>query len=700
MPLIKRGTIERRSYQEEIFENCKDINSLIVLPTGLGKTIIAAMLAAHRLLVDPTSKVVFLAPTRPLAKQHKDTFLRVLDIPFENLCLLTGEVKRKARASIWRSARVVFATPQVVAIDLSRNEYNLRNVSLIVFDEAHRAIGNYPYVRIAQDYFKQAKNPQTVGLTASPGWSQEEVSEIQRILKSEHLEARNETSMDVAHFVQPLEIQWVRVQLGPELKLISRLIDEMMDERLGALLQYGLIQEENLRWRSRRAMVDLQAELRAEISKGRTAAPMAYFQGLTLAAQVTRLSYCEELLNTQGLSALRNHMIKLVLESKSPRSSNALMQLVSDPRFTAVLDTVKNLLDRGIEHPKLAELLRILKEEVNRKPDSRILVFAQIRDSVNRIVHELRKEGISSSTFVGHGKGSRSCGMTQVKQAKILRDFKDGLFSALVATSVAEEGLDMAECDLVVMYDAVASEVRYIQRRGRVSRRREGRVITLIAAGTQDEKYYLSAVSREKKMRDTISRVKEEETMKIEDFVLGKPNIKSENPESKVIDRCETNPRGRSAHSEKGSGEEQLVPMIRSKDQMRTVILDKNLENTQMYSKLKEKGLNPILRSTIAADYIIGGEVGIIHVRYEGSRNNKEEFERLCQRTDLLKEIFAVPLLISEQTKLSNESFRDKYDTAHLMAAYFTLVKRVHFLEASNEDDAVNLMRGLASVSP
>jgi Fanconi anemia group M protein len=609
---------------------------------------------------------------------------------------MTGELKKKVRASTWRTARLVFATPQVIAIDVSRSEYSLRNVSLIIFDEAHRAIGNYPYLTIAKEYFKQANNPQTIGLTASPGWNQEDINEVQKNLRSEHLEARNETSIDVARFIQPLEIQWVRVQLGAELRLVGRLIDQMMDERLHALLEYGLIQEEDLRWKSRKAIVELQKELRAEISKGSTAAPIAYYQCLTLSGQVIRLSYCQELLNTQGLSALRDHMAKLVLESKSRRSSNALKQLVSDPRFTAVTDTAKNLLDRGIEHPKLTELLRILKEEVNRKPDSKIIVFTQIRDSVKRIVDELRKEGISSSAFVGHGKGRESPGMTQLQQAKILREFKDGLHSTLVATSVAEEGLDIAECDLVVMYDAVASEVRYIQRRGRVSRQREGRVITLITAGTQDERYYLSAVSKEKKMRDTISRVKEKETMKIEDFVFGEMGKKDKNLEPER-EECEKSGGRESANPVKGSSW-RTMPKIGYMDQARTLILDKNQECSQIFARLKERGLSPILRSTVAADYIIGEEVGIIHVKQR--IRNKDEFEGLCQRIDLLKQLFAIPLIISQREDQANERFLENKDNSkYLMVAYFTLIKRVHFLEVGNENDAADLIQSLARVS-
>lgn len=700
MPLVKKRSITKRKYQEEIFDACKDSNNLIVLPTGLGKTIIAAMLAAHRLLVHPTSKAVFLAPTKPLAKQHKDTFLRILDVDYEDMCLLTGEIKAKARASLWNRGRLVFATPQVVASDLSKGEYDLHNVSLIIFDEAHRAVGNYAYVGIAQEYFRQATDAQTIGLTASPGWSQEEISEIKKNLRFEHIEARTETSMDVVRFIQPMEIQWVRVQLGPELSLVSRLIDEMMNERFTSLAEYGLINEEDVQRKSRRTMVGLLRELASETRKGPSVTPMATYQGLTLSAQLIRLSYCEELLNTQGLNELRSYMDKIILKAKSPRSSNALKELVSDTRFTAVLDTVHSLLERGVKHPKLAELLRILKEQVHAKQSSRILVFAQFRDTVKQIVEELRRGGISASLFVGHGRGKGFAGMTQAKQEKVLRNFKDGLYSALVATSVAEEGLDIAECDLVVMYDAVPSEVRYIQRRGRVSRHHESRAVTLITAGTQDERYYLSAISREKKMRDAISTVKEEENMKIEEFVLGLSDKTNQNARTNERVSKEWTTGKENANGGNSSLQESDDLPIKTTDQPRTVILDRSMENSTLNAKLKERHLNPIIRSTTAADCIIGDVVGIAYIKHETLRRDKDGYERLCRQIEVLRETFEVPLIIYQKYGCNDEDeIQRKSNSLHILTAYFTVVKRVHIIAVDNEEEASDLIDNIARLS-
>lgn len=693
MPLIRRGSIIRRKYQEAIFNACKDTNSLVVLPTGLGKTVIAAMIVAHRLLVCPTSKVVFLAPTKPLLKQHKETFLHILDLEYDEIRLLIGEETPEQRVSLWLEGKIIFATPQVIVSDLSKGRYDLEKVSLVIFDEAHRAIGKYPYVKISQEYFRQAEAPQVVGLTASPGWSEGEITEIRKTLRVEHIEARTETSLDVAQYVQPMDVQWVRVQLGSELALVGRLIDEMMDERLKALVDYRLIREEDLWKKSRRAMVELQRNLADQTRSGPDLTPMATYQGLTLTAQVIRLSHAQELLNTQGLYALNRYLEKLTVQSESRRASKALKETVGDARFTVLTDTVRSLLERGVKHPKLVELLRIIQEQIRRNPNSRILVFAQFRDTVKQIVEELRSQGISAAPFIGQRRGKGFKGMTQTKQVKILRDFKAGLYSTLIATSVAEEGLDMAESDLVVLYDAVPSEVRYIQRRGRVSRHGEGRVLTLITARTQDERYYLSAISKEKKMRDVISRIKEAKTTKIEDFVFGSPD---EGDKTTGFDRRESSQsEDRSVNDEKSDNPtmESFIQMFKATDLRRTVVTDNRVASSKLSARLRERGFNLITRTTRGVDYIIGNDVGVIYIKHEDLWKNYDSYKAFCERVDVIREIFAVPVLIYERNNSNRrENTQAPDEFFNEVIAYFTVVKRIHSVTVANEDEGCNLI--------
>src|SRR4030042_5444983 len=130
--------VSPREYQQKIFESCKEKNCLVVLPTGLGKTLIALMLTIERMKTFPGEKVVFLAPTRPLVEQHMIYFEKHLSELFGEMTLFTGQVDAAQRKKLWQNSDIVFSTPQCVANDLKKGLYDLKNVCLLIEDEAHR----------------------------------------------------------------------------------------------------------------------------------------------------------------------------------------------------------------------------------------------------------------------------------------------------------------------------------------------------------------------------------------------------------------------------------------------------------------------------------------------------------------------------------------------------------------------------------
>ena len=131
-----------RDYQKNIAETCLKKNCLVVIPTGLGKTLIALMVVIERLKAYPGEKVLFLAPTKPLAEQHFNYFKKHLPELFADMQLFTGGVPAKNRRKIWETAEIIFSTPQCVANDLKNNLYNLNEVCLLIEDEAHRCLKN------------------------------------------------------------------------------------------------------------------------------------------------------------------------------------------------------------------------------------------------------------------------------------------------------------------------------------------------------------------------------------------------------------------------------------------------------------------------------------------------------------------------------------------------------------------------------
>jgi len=157
-----------REYQQKIFETARAANTLVVLPTGLGKTLIALMLAVDRKEKYPLSKILFLAPTRPLAQQHYDTFNANLPDLYAELELFTGVVVAKDRKKIFQTAEIIFSTPQCIANDLRSGLYDLKEVSLLVIDEAHRCLKNYDYTKVVDYYKRQGEKIRILGLTASP----------------------------------------------------------------------------------------------------------------------------------------------------------------------------------------------------------------------------------------------------------------------------------------------------------------------------------------------------------------------------------------------------------------------------------------------------------------------------------------------------------------------------------------------------
>src|SRR5207245_1493807 len=148
--LLRRETVEERAYQVNIARACLERSTLVVLPTGIGKTVIAAMVIAE-VLRRRGGRILFLAPTKPLVEQHAASMRKVLVV--DRITLFTGEATApEDRELLWRENKIIVSTPQVIRNDVRAERISLDDVSLIVFDEAHRAVGDYAYVDVAAAY--------------------------------------------------------------------------------------------------------------------------------------------------------------------------------------------------------------------------------------------------------------------------------------------------------------------------------------------------------------------------------------------------------------------------------------------------------------------------------------------------------------------------------------------------------------------
>ncbi len=228
-----------RLYQQTILATAVKYNTLTVLPTGLGKTAIALLLAVHRLKIHPDSKILMLAPTKPLCEQHQISFQSHLNIPKEKIEVFTGNIKPEKRAELWKTSKIIISTPQGLENDLINNRISFEETSAIIFDEAHHATGEYSYVWLADRYEKTAKNPKILGLTASPGAELEKIQEICTNLKINKVEVRTEKDHDVKDYVQKTETEWIELKFPEELKKVHDQLKLVIKKRINAINQLG-----------------------------------------------------------------------------------------------------------------------------------------------------------------------------------------------------------------------------------------------------------------------------------------------------------------------------------------------------------------------------------------------------------------------------------------------------------------------------
>lgn len=495
--------ITPRKYQEEIAKTCIEKNTLVVLPTGLGKTLIALMVTIERMKKYPTEKILILAPTKPLAEQHVESFKKNLPELFADIELFTGTIKPEKRKQIWNTADIIFSTPQCIANDIKNRLYNLTNVSLLIEDEAHRCVRNYDYNFIAKEYLKKARHPRLIGLTASPGSDGQKIREICQNLSIEEVELRTRESPDVKEYLQELEFEKRELNLPAEFIEIGSILKEIYTNYTDELRKKNFLYGPD----NKITLLMLLKKIGSQMSRG-VHSPQSYM-AMSSCAQAVKISHAIELLETQTLETFHKYMKNLYNQAEK-KQSRGVVRLVSKKEFNVAFALSNKLLIQGQEHPKTEEIIRIIRDEKKINPETKIIVFTHFRDTATVISRNLNKlAGIKSKVFVGQAK-KEGVGLSQKDQKKIIEEFREKKINVLCATCIAEEGLDIPEVNSVIFYEPVSSAIRSIQRRGRTARLSKGKLIILITKGTKDEYSYYASRSREKKMTKQIEKIKEE----------------------------------------------------------------------------------------------------------------------------------------------------------------------------------------------
>ena len=628
-PLIKSNAIEARLYQQVLAADVlKKGNTMIVAPTALGKTIVATLVAADRLEKVKNSKILVLAPSKPLAIQHESTFKEFLTVPCSSI---TGAVKTDERVKRWEESQIICATPQTVESDLLKGRYSLKDVSLVVFDECHHGVGSYSYVYLASRYVKESKFNLILGLTASPGSDKEKIKEVCDNLYIQSIVVKTEEDNDVRPYFNPVAIDWVRVKMSSELEKIKTHVDKALKIRLKCLKNMGVIRTVSVN-----KLDILKARGRVQSAIARSVNPKKEcFQAISILSAVINIQHSQELIETQGVVTFNKYVARL-----RKKKTKAAKSLIQDPNFGKAIYLAREAEKHGLEHPKLKKVTDIIKKELGQngqtklqsdryvkdadQKSSKIMVFTQYRDSLEMIHQKLEKEGIKSAKFFGQASRDGEKGLTQKEQKEIIKAFKIGEYDVLLSTSVAEEGIDIPAVDLVILYEPVPSEVRMIQRRGRTGRKRSGRVKVLITNGTRDEGYYWASVNKERRMKHQL----------IDPDVLEELN-------SNAIERMENEKRVK------------VLDPTPKKEEFPVVFADTREGNSKVIRHLSEMEIDVKVQAMAVGDYQVSDEVVI-------ERKTAKDFvdsivdKRLFKQARSLMEEFKRPLIILEGDDLYN----------------------------------------------
>lgn len=498
---VEDEALEDRAYQSELVDAAETESTLIALPTGTGKTAVAVRLIARR-LERHSGKVLMLAPTQPLVNQHAKFFREVLTIPDHEIRVFTGDVRPDEREELWNGATsIVIATPQVIENDLIGNRYSMEDVVHVIFDECHRATGDYSYNYIGERYHGNAEHTLATGLSASPGASKDKILEVCTNLGLTNVEVLTEDDDLLQEYLHETQVDYRWIDVPEELIEARDLVQEVYKDRLKKLKSMGVLKsaKQDL---SVKKLMKARGKIQRLIDDGKSKG----YKAQSVHAEAMKLSHGWRTIETQSPQAAVSYFENILDEAKSSGGSKASERIAGSPRIKRA---VKKLREYDDVHPKLSEL----RVEVARTlmDDGQVLIFTESRDTASRIVEFLDSGRINPVRFVGQSDKKNDPGMSQTEQKETLDAFRNGEYNVLVSTSVAEEGIDIPAVDLVLFYEPVPNAIRAVQRRGRTGRQTEGRVVILIAKDTGDETSYYVSKRREKKMKDQLKKLKEME---------------------------------------------------------------------------------------------------------------------------------------------------------------------------------------------
>ncbi|XP_073433877.1 Fanconi anemia group M protein isoform X2 [Dendrobates tinctorius] len=506
-----------RGYQLSMAHTALLHNTLVCLPTGLGKTFIAAVVMYNFYRWYPSGKIVFMAPTKPLVAQQIEACFRVMGIPQVHMAEMTGATQAHNRKGIWQKHRVFFLTPQIMVNDLTRGACPANDIKCLVIDEAHKSLGNYAYCQVVRELSNYTTQFRILALSATPGSDTKSVQQVVSNLLISRIELRSEDSPDIQPYSHERQLEKFVVPLGEELVAVQKSYIQVLETFAGRLIQNRVLTRREIPNLTKYQIILSRDQFRKNPPTNIMGAQMGVVEGDF--ALCISLYHGYELLQQMGTRSLFYYLRSIMDGSKG--MSRARNELGRNTDFMNLYQNLESMFASSnrsdvkkpvfYSHPKLKKLEEVVVQHFKNwnKPgqsssggspeDTRIMIFSSFRDSVQEIAEMLNHHQpiVRVMTFVGHsstGKGVK--GFTQKEQLEVVKRFREGGYNTLVSTCVGEEGLDIGEVDLIICFDAQRSPIRLVQRMGRTGRKRQGRIVVILCQGREERTYNQSQCNK------------------------------------------------------------------------------------------------------------------------------------------------------------------------------------------------------------
>ena len=470
-----------RNYQWELAApGLNGENYICVAPTGTGKTLVAAMVIADHLQKNKGKEnchVVFIVTTRALAEQQT---IKIKEyIPQVKVDVYSGDSDNMVADSL-KENNVSVCTAGKLLGEIRQQKVKFSQLSMMVFDECHNTRKSHPYAELMKMYLERREEGefciQVIGMTASPGAGDNPSLDERKTI--DHL-LRLTALLDARGGIKTVQEYTREMQECSKTSNFTRKIMRSRDHTTDPFVAevVGVMKDiETLL-----ALADIKSCTFDKWSPGYETKIQQIIQPLEMSPKKDFRDVISGLKQLYGYCTALNVYMDLRAEDTIQAIENFSDIPQDDANATRMeihlKRTKQSLLERLksipiMENPMLMGIQKIFIEKFREK-SSRAILFVRTRKHTLAMKEwisqdpTLRELGISPGILTGHTSERGGSGMTKVEQKDAMKKFHDGEVNVLIATSVAEEGLDVPECNVVIRYQHVSDEIAKVQTEGR-----------------------------------------------------------------------------------------------------------------------------------------------------------------------------------------------------------------------------------------